>query len=224
MPNERDKPRTKHREQVADPIARVFAELGVPLPTLLDDAMDGKTPNYSLQAVPIASDAAQRYEDLAALGWPRRALNEARSADATRAAVRAVNAWDARYCAIVLSGAKGTGKTVASAWWALGAKRRFRFVRSAELVRASRFDGSWDEWLKAPALCVDDLGAEYSDAKGSFVSDLDLLIDTFYSDMRPLIITTNCTSAVFLARYGERIADRINECAEWASVDGESMR
>ena len=68
------------------------------------------------------------------------------------------------------------------------------------------------------------VGAEYLDAKGSFLVDIDELIDTFYAQRKPLIITTNCTQRQFAERYGERITDRMTECAQWASVVGKSLR
>ena len=64
---------------------------------------------------------------------------------------------------------------------------------------------------------LDDLGAEYVDAKGSFLVDLDELIDTYYGDERPLVITTNLTKDDFKARYGARIERRVRECGKWLS-------
>lgn len=215
--------RRNEAETAADAIARALLDIGMPVPESLLEMT--ATPGHAVPATPTPEDSqAARVRELRALGWPLRALEIAAVADVGRAAMRAVDRWNPSMSAIVLAGAVGAGKTVAAAWWALGARNAFRFVRAAELVRVGRFDDSWRAWLGAPALCVDDLGAEYADAKGSFVADLDHLFDTFYADRRPLIVTTNCDGAAFRARYGERIADRLTECAVWAYVDGVSLR
>jgi DNA replication protein DnaC len=126
---------------------------------------------------------------------------------------------------IVVSGAPGCGKTVGAAWWALRRKTSTKFVRASTFAAASRYDRQERTvWLKASALVLDDAGAEYSDAKGSLMVDLDELLDTFYGDRRPLLITTNCSVADFKTRYGERITDRLRECGRWISVDGGSLR
>jgi IstB-like ATP binding protein len=205
----------------ADAIARRLRDIGMPVPELLPEM--ARTPGHAEVAArpdPVGS----RARALADLDWPARALRAAANADVDRPAVRAIDAWDPSSCAIVLAGPVGTGKTVAAAWWAIGARVAFRFVRAAELVRVGRFDARWETWLGARALCLDDLGAEYADAKGSFASDMDLLVDTFYADARPMIITTNLDAAAFRERYGERVHDRIRDCATWANVDGTTMR
>ena len=98
-------------------------------------------------------------------------------------------------------------------------------LRAAKFAANSRYDADAREaWMLAPALVLDDLGAEYLDAKGSFLVDLDELIDTFYGDGRPLVITTNTDAAAFKARYGERIVDRLRECGVWLSIADGSMR
>ena len=207
-------------EHASDAIARQLRDLGLTVPEHLREMVDAEPPSRPRSP----DDMRDRSSVMRGFGWPKRALQFAEDADVDRPAIVAIEAWDPNRCAIVLAGPKGTGKTVAAAWWAFGSSRVFRFVRAAELVRVGRFDEGWTDWLKASALCIDDLGAEYADQKGSFVSDLDLLIDTFYADCRPLIITTNCGGAKFAERYGPRIADRITECATWAQISGDSMR
>jgi DNA replication protein DnaC len=71
---------------------------------------------------------------------------------------------------------------------------------------------------------LDDLGSEYADAKGNFLVNLDELIDTFYGDKRPLLITTNCTDSEFKQRYGARIVDRIRECGSFYGIRTASLR
>lgn len=165
------------------------------------------------------------------LGWPARALDEASRADVDRAAISALRdrGPDAEGI-VVLSGVPGNGKTVAAAWQAAERERGTVFVRASVFARTSRYGGGYDGgdarrgWLDAARLCLDDLGSEYVDAKGSFSVDLDELIDTFYADRRRLTITTNCTAAAFRERYGARVVDRLAECGEWIRVDDPSFR
>lgn len=164
--------------------------------------------------------------DLTERGWPRRAVDAAKRADMTRSAVARLLAWDfeAR-CIVVLSGQPGCGKTVAAARWAMDRSPGAMFLRSATFATGSRYDAdARARWLDAPALVLDDLGAEFLDAKGSFLVDLDELIDTYYGDARPLVITTNSDAPTFKARYGERIVDRLRECGAWLSIADASMR
>jgi len=127
---------------------------------------------------------------------------------------------------VLLPGAPpGCGKTPAAAYRQLNAKGIVpAFVRAPTLARASRFGKERDAWVDASALVLDDLGSEFSDAKGSFQTDLDELVDAFYGDRRSLIITTNVTHADFKKRYGERITDRLRECGRWFEIRGASLR
>lgn len=174
-------------------------------------------------------DAADRVARVVALedeGWPARALEEAQRAT-PRTAVAFLRTWDMRATnVVVLSGPAGTGKTVAAAVWAIERISSVPvFLRASAFANTSRFDESERRsWLRAGALVLDDLGAEYVDAKGNFLSSLDELIDTYYSSKRPLIITTNLLQPQFKERYGARIEDRIRECASWRNVVGESLR
>jgi DNA replication protein DnaC len=170
---------------------------------------------------PCMPDIRPRLEEL---GWPKRALNEAERANPDRESIRALDHHGDHPGIIVLSGERGSGKTVAAAWWALRRTRGTAFVRAAEFARTSRYDDARKRWTDHHALVLDDLGAEYADAKESFVSDLDELIDIFYSDLRRLIVTTNMDGASFGARYGERIIDRLAECGRWFQLGDTSMR
>lgn len=206
----------------ADAIADVLARHDIPIPRLLPEMV--ATPGHA-PSPDVARERDVRLQRLRELGWPERALRIAEHADTRRPAVRATARWKPDTSMLVLSGSKGTGKTVAATWWAIGSPRVCRFVEAAELVRVGRFARErWDEWLCAPALCIDDLGAEYADAKDSFLADLDHLINRFYNDMRELIITTNCDAPAFAQRYGERIVSRITECATWEHCGGADQR
>jgi DNA replication protein DnaC len=160
-------------------------------------------------------------------GFPQRAVEWAEKADETTSLIRRVADWKHEESSVlVLSGSRGCGKTVAAAWWALRRSRSAPvFLRAPTFARSSRYEGDErDDLLRAPSLVLDDLGEEFLDAKGSFLVDLDELIDVFYGGRKPMIITTNCTKDVFLKRYGERIADRLRECGLWFSVGDASLR
>ena len=217
-----DEDRRNAATSAADAIADVLGRHDIPIPKLLPAMV--ATPGHAI--VPgVERDHDARMRVLRDHGWPERALRIAEYADRDRPAVCALERWKPDASAIVLSGSKGTGKTVAAAWWAIGARRSCRFVEAAEMVRIGRFNAErWDQWLNAPALCIDDLGAEYADAKDSFLADLDHLINRFYSSMRELIITTNCDAPAFAKRYGQRIASRLIECATWEFVGGGDQR
>lgn len=167
-----------------------------------------------------------RASDLSDAGWPTRAIEAARVADETKPAVARVLAWNSREeNVLVLSGQPGCGKTTAAAVWALRRAWAPVFLRATAFAASSRYDQERREnWLRADALVLDDLGAEYADTKGNFLVDLDELVDTFYGDKRPLLITTNCTDVEFKQRYGARIVDRIRECGSFYGIRTGSLR
>jgi DNA replication protein DnaC len=207
-------------------------ELGIELPALSEAEWAERDAQAAanMRAHYAIVDKANARPDLARFGWPRRTLRRARDAmgttsDPNRAIEQLLEHNFRRKNVAVLGGNKGVGKTVAAATWALRRPTATYFLPAAKFARASRYTAEQrEEWLTAPALVLDDLGAEYIDTKGSFLTDIDELFDTFYADERPLIITTNCNHKTFQERYQERIWDRVIECAEWLSVDGPSLR
>lgn len=224
-PTSRDRyRRTRDIVTSSDAISAMLRANGLPVPDALGAFMGEVVPPPPLDHDALAR--ARRPGRLAELGWPKLALRHAQSAQETPA-ITAVRRWlMSGRSMLVLAGGKGTGKTVAAAWAALhrDGAAAMRFARAAAVARVGRYSDGWGNQLSAPTLCIDDLGAEYLDGKGSFLVDLDELVDTFYSDERPLIITTNLTGDEMRVRYKARIVDRITECAEWANVDGESLR
>lgn len=150
---------------------------------------------------------------------------------------------------LVLSGARGCGKTTAAAWIAghrikpmtpAEAKEEAlclriggvfaphdgrRFIDVSRLTRASRYSDDAMRPLETVGLLViDDLGMEYADEKGSFLATLDGLINCRYASDLRTVITTNLPAAEFKKRYGERVADRIRECGSFVELGGPSMR
>lgn len=169
---------------------------------------------------------ARRHRMLDA-GWQPRELTSAKQADESKQAIVHVKGWDpARTNILIVAGTKGCGKTTAAAWWALRQPRVPRFISAIELSRSSRYnEDKRESLLKCHALVVDDLGAEWNDSKGSFRVDVDEVVNAFYRGMRPLLITTNiATIEEFRGAYGERVVDRLRECATWGTCTNESLR
>jgi DNA replication protein DnaC len=125
-------------------------------------------------------------------------------------------------CLVVLQGGVGCGKTCAAALWAT--KVDAHWVTAKALARMSAYDDEAKNLEKRRHLVIDDLGTEYADAKGFFLSNLDGLIDARYADELPTVITTNVAADEFKARYGARIADRIRGAGAWVEVGGTSLR
>ena len=187
-------------------------------------------------ALELKTQAQPRLDALLEMGFPKRSIDIVRAGVAAEPAIERMRPHLATSEIVVISGTKGCGKTVAATWWAVHRSERVHFVRASSFARSSRYE---DRELRAKmlghTLVLDDLGAEYVDAKGSFLTDLDELIDVFYGDVRALVITTNVLAVErpaegaperypFAERYGERIADRLRECGRWISLKGESLR
>jgi DNA replication protein DnaC len=122
---------------------------------------------------------------------------------------------------VVLSGGVGCGKSCAAAMACI--ERGGRFVTAPDLAKASAYDESADEVNDARFLVLDDLGTEYSDQKGYFLSRLDALVNHRYANKLPTVITTNLAAAEF-KKYGERIASRILEAGKFVKVGGGDLR
>lgn len=168
----------------------------------------------------------EKYGRLEKAGFPLRAIRAAEAADVSRSAIARVRDWSPEDKSIlVLSGPAGCGKTVAATWWALRRDWPPAFVRATTFAASSRYDRETrDAWFEASALVLDDLGTEYLDARGSFLVDLDELLDVYYGNAKPLVITTNADVASFKSRYGERVSDRVRECGVWFAMRDQSMR
>lgn len=142
----------------------------------------------------------------------------------------------------VLSGGPGCGKTTAAATWlwtqladranwqgtsydATFYGGKMLFITAAKLSRWGRYDDEkMDKLLTCQRLVIDDLGAEYLDEKGAYLSLLDEVINERYANKRLTVLTTNLDAEKFKARYGERIADRVRESGKFVSVGAASMR
>lgn len=167
-----------------------------------------------------------------------RAAEKPRHTDALERAAEFLS--DAGERTLVLSGPKGVGKSFAAAWVVAQAcpdanpRRRNgvwspdeapRWLSVSKLARIERYNTAvMEPFEQCSMLVIDDLGVEYLDAHGSFLTTLDGLIDARYAGGLRTVITTNLTADAFKARYGERIADRIRETGEFVELAGKSLR
>lgn len=221
--------------------------------TTILDRMSANLPagDASRESDRNAERLERRARAMASKGWESRPLKLIRSdaydegkASAYLSAMRASDTEDGGI--VVLAGNPGSGKTAAAARWAYTRDSYApRFLRAAEFFRWSRYDHEKrDAVLSELALVLDDAGAEYADAGGSYRVDLDELIDRFYGNRRVLVITTNIAYATpeqrdrlaaggvkvdagaptFVERYGERVTDRVRECGRWVDSASVSMR
>lgn len=179
-----------------------------------------------IQRRAVAELPARPKHNLETYGWPKRVCRDALAADLEMPATKRMLATDVRERnVVVLVGPRGCGKTVAAACWALTREAPPLFIRAASFAARGRYDEEQrSEWTNARALVLDDLGVEYADEKGSFLTDLDELIDTYHGAMKPLIITTNATLADFTDRYKARIVDRLAQSSTWITVNTPSLR
>ncbi len=162
-------------------------------------------------------------------GFPERAMAMAVSGATKSMVLDAALSWrpTPAKSILILSGDQGVGKTVAACAYALQSPGSWRYVRAATYQGTSRFDRAARDRLLSGSLVLDDLGAEYVDEKGSFLADLDELIDHYYSrPSRTLVITTNVSSRTFSTRYrSARLLGRLREASVWREFgDAQCLR
>lgn len=153
-------------------------------------------------------------------------------ARAYMAALRSCSRGDTPRSTLVLSGPVGCGKTTAAAYLLAAYEAPWArhphppvFVAVSRLIRWNRFDDkSMAALERASALVVDDLGSEYIDDKGAFLSFFDGLLNARYADWLPTVITTNLTASQFAGRYGARSVDRLREVGQFVEISAASMR
>jgi DNA replication protein DnaC len=214
------------------PLSEVLASLDIPIPALTEEQWAARDAACIAERDREAAreqerQLHERIELLRAAGHSERALCAIQRSDLDMSlpAIARMRTWDPTEKSIlVLAGPVGAGKSIAATWWATQQPRTPACVTAMTFARHSRYDCNRDDLLAAPALILDDLGSEFLDTKGSFLVDLDELVDTYYRAMRPLVITTNCTKDTFRERYRSRIFDRLLESGEFYAVNGRSLR
>lgn len=171
----------------------------------------------------------------AEIDWPERLIEDALAADETRPLVQRVRSFGhprkergVRHV-LVLEGGVGAGKSTAATWWTMqhGGSSPL-YLRSATYEGEGRYDKDVRRRVReATAIVLDDLGAEFKDGRGNFVTALDELVDIVYSQRIPCIITTNLTAEAMRQRYGaeaDRTWSRLRGCGRWSSVSSGDLR
>ena len=160
----------------------------------------------------------------------------------TEALVNA-NVWDFKHRPILLLlGPKGVGKSYAAAcafvrWFeaktpadlwrhperwndmARDAERALCWMHIYKLVNDR---DSTEAAAKAPFLVLDDLASE--DATPGAKARVNYIISERYDALKPTVLTGNLGVKEFVARYGERIMDRIAHFGTIANCTGENLR
>lgn len=125
---------------------------------------------------------------------------------------------------LVLCGGVGVGKTFAAAV-ALWEHDRGAACKAGDLPMR------WDPWgdeanhyerLGRGFTVLDDLGEE--DGNARWLDAFGRWVDARHAADHRTIITTNLRRADLRKRYGDRVADRLNDCAKAVEIAGETMR
>lgn len=163
-----------------------------------------------------AQQYLDRFDDCRKRGIPERPLLVSLHGAEQCQAIVAVKRWLTGSGLYVLAGPRGTGKSVASAWWA--ARRSATFVAAAA---AGDFKVQ-DELLEAHALVIDDLGAQGSTGD-VVVQRIAALLLQRHACGRPTLVTTNLTrqdlgDLLDGDHRKSRILDRADEDGEIAII------
>ncbi len=128
---------------------------------------------------------------------------------------------------LVLSGARGRGKTYAAAVavWRNGG----RYVDAHDLVATGTYGDDAQDWAdlaRVKLLVIDELGAEHSNA--AYEANLYALLDRRYRANRRTIAITNLNAPAFRERYAaaglDRLLDRLRTGGRWVALEGPSLR
>lgn len=125
----------------------------------------------------------------------------------------------------ILGGPRGRGKTTALCWFAY--QRKGLFLEAQDTFRMSSFaEADWSELAEAPALALDECGAEFHG--DSLAANLFSMLNARIQNLRPTALATNLNPSDFKARFlrgpMERLDDRLRAAGAWVSLPGESMR
>ena len=162
----------------------------------------------------LEMETEQARRRMLAAGFPERALKVAREREPQliTPALRATRLWaegpgsgnHPKRNILLLIGNPGCGKTTAAVWWALHMRLgRAAFIRAAEY--AALPENRRAAIRDVPALVFDDLGTEKD--RRSVAAEHALLIDVFYADQKPLVITTMLSLEELAERFRVRVGN-----------------
>jgi len=126
---------------------------------------------------------------------------------------------------LVIAGGVGCGKTCGASAYLIEMGGGL-FVDVSE-IKTAVFRKDWEylrEIKEVKRLVIDDLGLEHPDTTGFFQSVIDEIINIRHGKGIYTVITTNLTHKEFVARYGERVKDRLKESGIFFSSKEESFR
>lgn len=182
-----------------------------------------------------AAKWAHAEDALTAYGLERKEVRRWRAGlSADWEALRAVRAWlkEPEVTHLLLIGATGTGKTLAGVEAVIDCRFWYEhpdfgrtwawpdtigtsglFVLSGDVATLSYYGQDTAKWREKLCGCrllvLDELGTEVMSA--GWLSLLDTVINQRHRAGRKTLLLTNLDPATFKARYGERVARRVNE-------------
>lgn len=102
-----------------------------------------------------------------------------------------------------------------------------KFIGAEALARLAKDDGErmWS-YIRTPMLALDDLGAEQDTIKtfGNIVNPAVDLLSYRYQYRLFTVVTTNLRAGDIRQRYGDRVADRMNEMFSRITIKNETYR
>ena len=123
---------------------------------------------------------------------------------------------------LFLGGNVGAGKTLAACWIIANWRDWGFFARASAIAKLD--DDLLGEAKRASLLVLDDLGDEYvGESQFGAVRIAELLTERHGNGL-PTIATMNLKRSEFVARYGERTNDRLNELGKFIAIGGPSLR
>ena len=128
---------------------------------------------------------------------------------------------------LALYGTAGCGKTLACAWWLVQRSGDSGLWLQAPTLARVPHEGTADPVIRAceaQSLVIDDVGIEHSPG-GYALSRLQEIVEFRELHRKRTVLSTNLTPAEFVARYGDRLASRIDgDAIGWVNCGTEDMR
>lgn len=182
------------------------------------------------------SNIPQRFRDLSLESFPRAYLDQAETVDRCKRWVqhfKAVATDGPRGSWLVMTGSVGAGKTgiacsVLQKIIEMGYKGLYHTVPTIRswcwdsTRRGSYPSEAMTELVRTDLLIIDELGTTTSgDAENALLNEL---LDKRHAQLRPTILISNLNREQLAIQLGDRIYDRVQQCAAWLTFDWPSLR